>query len=176
MDANDELNKTLSKFVKYVVTQSKSNLTRGDKNVKKQLYNSIKGDSFVGKNSLGIYFEMEEYGEFQDLGVKGKSSSAKAPNSPFRFGSGTGKKGGLTNGILEWVRARRFQFKDKQTNRFMSYENTAYLITRSIYQKGIKPSRFFSKPFEVGFKRLPDDVVESYGLDLEKLMKQSLKL
>lgn len=176
MDANDELNKTLSKFVKYVVTQSKSNLTRGDKNVKKQLYNSIKGDSFVGKNSLGIYFEMEEYGEFQDLGVKGKSSSAKAPNSPFRFGSGTGKKGGLTNGILEWVRARRFQFKDKQTNRFMSYENTAYLITRSIYQKGIKPSRFFSKPFEVGFKKLPDDVVESYGLDLEKLMKQSLKL
>lgn len=176
MDAKDELNKTLSKFVKYVVTQSKSNLTRQDKNVKKKLYNSIKGDSFVGKNSIGIYFEMEEYGEFQDLGVKGKSSSSKAPNSPFRFGSGTGKKGGLTSGILEWVRARRFQFKDKQTNRFMSYENTAYLITRSIYQKGIKPSRFFSKPFEAGFQRLPDEVVESYGLDLEKLMKTSLKV
>lgn len=176
MDANDELNKVLSKFVKYVVTQSKSNLTRGDKNVKKQLYNSIKGDSFVGKNSIGIYFEMEEYGEFQDLGVKGKSSSAKAPNSPFRFGSGTGRKGGLTSGILEWVKHRRFQFKDKQSNRFMSYESTAYLITRSIYQKGIKPSRFFSKPFEVGFERLPDEVVESYGLDLEQLMKKSLKV
>jgi len=175
MDANDELNKTLSKFVKYVVTQSKSNLTRQDKNVNKRLYNSIKGNSFVGKNSIGLYFEMEEYGEFQDKGVKGKSSSTKAPNSPFRFGSGTGKKGGLTSGILEWVRARRFQFKDRNTNRFMSYESTAYLITRSIYQKGIKPSRFFSKPFEAGFEKLPNEVVESYGLDIEKLMKQSLK-
>lgn len=176
MDANADLNKTLSKFVKYVVTQSKSNLTRGDKNVKKKLYNSIKGDSFVGKNSMGIYFEMEEYGEFQDLGVKGKSSSSKAPNSPFKFGSGTGKKGGLTNGILEWVKARRFQFKDRESGKFMSYESTAFLITRSIYQKGIKPSFFFTKPFEKGFERLPEEVVESYGLDLEKLIKQSLKV
>lgn len=180
MDANDELNKTLSKFVKYVERQSKSNLTRGDKNVKKQLYNSIKGDSFVGKNSLGIYFEMEEYGEFQDLGVKGKSSSAKAPNSPFRFGTKTGAKDGLTEAIRQWVRDRRIQFREREgkgiKGQLLSYNQTAYLITRSIYQKGIKPSRFFSKPFEVGFKRLPDDVVESYGLDLEKLMKQSLKL
>jgi hypothetical protein len=176
MDANDELNKTLSKFTKFVVQQSKSNLTRTDKNVKKKLYNSIKGDSVVNKNSIGIYFEMEEYGEFQDKGVKGKSSSAKAPNSPFRFGSGTGKKGGLTSGILEWVKARRFQFKDRESGKFMSYESTAFLITRSIYQKGIKPSFFFSKPFEQGFKKLPDEVIESYGLDLEKLMKQSLKV
>lgn len=176
MDANSDLNKTLSKFTKFVVQQSKSNLTRNDKNVKKKLYNSIKGDFFVGKNSIGIYFEMEEYGEFQDKGVKGKSSSSKAPNSPFRFGSGTGKKGGLTNGILEWVRARRFQFKDRQSGKFMSYENTAFLITRSIYQKGIKSSFFFTKPFEQGFNKLPDEVVESYGLDLEKLIKQSLKV
>jgi len=119
---------------------------------------------------------MEEYGEFQDKGVKGKSSSSKAPNSPFRFGSGTGKKGGLTNGILEWVKARRFQFKDRESGKFMSYESTAFLITRSIYQKGIKPSFFFSKPFEQGFKKLPNEVIEAYGLDLEKLMKQSLKV
>jgi hypothetical protein len=58
----------------------------------------------------------------------------------------------------------------------MSYENTAFLITRSIWQKGIKPSRFFSKPFEVAFKKLPDEVIEAYALDLEKLIKQSLKV
>ncbi len=180
MDANNELNKTLSKFTKFVVQQSKSNLTRTDKNVKKKLYNSIKGDSFVGKNSIGIYFEMEDYGEFQDLGVKGKSSSAKAPNSPFRFGSGTGKKGGLTEAIRQWVRDRRIQFREREgkgvKGQLLSYNQTAFLITRSIYQKGIKPSFFFSKPFEQGFKKLPDEVIEAYGLDLEKLMKQSLKV
>lgn len=176
MTAKDELNKVLSKFTKYVTTQAKANLTRGDKNVKKGLYNSIKGEPFVGKNSIGIYFEMLNYGEFQDLGVKGKSSSNKAPNSPFRFGSGTGAKGGLTKGINEWVRNRGFQFRDRKTGKFMSYENTAFLITRSIYQKGIKPSRFFSKPFEVAFKKLPDEVIEAYALDLEKLIKQTLKV
>jgi hypothetical protein len=177
MTAKDELNKVLSKFTKYVTTQAKANLTRGDKNVKKGLYNSIKGEPFVGKNSIGIYFEMLNYGEFQDLGVKGKSSSNKAPNSPFKFGASWGKKeGGLTKGINEWVRNRGFQFRDRKTGKFMSYENTAFLITRSIYQKGIKPSRFFSKPFEVAFKKLPDEVIEAYALDLEKLIKQTLKV
>ena len=136
------------------------------------LYKSVKGDSFVGANSIGVYFEMEDYGEFQDQGVKGKTSSAKAPNSPFRFGSGTGRKGGLTEGINRWVRDRRFQFRDRQSGKFLSYEATAFLITRSIYNKGIEASRFFSKPFEVGFERLPDELVEKYGLDIEKLFNQ----
>lgn len=169
-----ETNKVLTKFSKYVVSQSRANLTRKDKNVKGKLYQSIKGETFTGKNSIGIYFEMEDYGEFQDKGVKGLSSNAKAPNSPYRFGSGTGRKGGLTEGIRQWVKDRRFQFRDNVSGRFMSYEQTAFLITRSIYHKGIEATRFFSKPFEVGFERLPDELIEAYGLDLEKTLQQSL--
>ena len=57
----------------------------------------------------------------------------------------------------------------------MSYENTAYLIRNSIYNKGLKPTMFFSKPFEDGFLRLPDDVIEAYGLDVENFLKYTLK-
>ena len=174
MLSKDNINNALQKFTKYVVSQSKANLTRKDKNVRGKLYKSIKGDSFVGANSIGVYFEMEDYGEYQDQGVKGKSSSAKAPNSPFRFGSGTGTAGGLTKGINQWVRDRRFQFKDRQTGKFLSYEATAFLITRSIYNKGIEASRFFSKPFEVGFERLPDELIEAYGLDVEQFLKDTI--
>lgn len=169
------VNDVLSKFSKYVTTQAKANLTRKDKNTTSKLYNSIKGEVFTGKNSIGVYFEMEDYGKFQDLGVRGKTSSQKAPNSPYRFGTGSGRKGGLTDGINDWVRARRFQFKDKNTGRFMSYEQTAFLITRSVYNKGIEASRFFSKPFEVGFEKLPNEIVEAYGLDVEQFIKDSLK-
>lgn len=169
------VNDVLSKFSKYVTTQAKANLTRKDKNTTSKLYNSIKGEVFTGKNSIGVYFEMEDYGTFQDLGVRGKTSSQKAPNSPYRFGTGSGRKGGLTDGINDWVRARRFQFKDKNTGRFMSYEQTAFLITRSVYNKGIEASRFFSKPFEVGFEKLPNEIVEAYGLDVEQFIKDSLK-
>ena len=166
---------TLDSFIKYVVQQSKSNLSKKDKNVSKHLYNSIGGKAKAGKNSIEAYFEMESYGMFQDKGVKGKFSSAKAPNSPFKFGSGTGIKGGLTSGIENWVTRRRLQFKDRQTGKFMTYKQTAFMITKSIYAKGMKPTEFFSRPFELAFKKLPDDLIEAYGLDVETFLKYTLK-
>lgn len=171
-----ETNKALSKFTKYVVSQSRANLTRKNKNVKGKLYDSIKGEATTSKNSIGIYFEMEEYGAYQDSGVKGKSSGnslSSFKQGGFRFGTGTGKKGGLTEGINQWVKDRRFQFKDNDSGRFLSYEQTAFIITRSIWQKGIEATRFFSKPFEVGFERLPEELIQAYALDVEKLLKET---
>lgn len=165
----------LNKFGKVVVKESRTALTKQRRNVSKDLYNSLKYDVKVNKNSFEMNFYMSDYGQFQDKGVQGKSSSAKAPNSPFKFGSGTGEKGGLTNGIFEWVKARRFQFRDRKSGRFMSYKNTAFLISRSIYQKGLKPTKFFSKPFESAFKRLPDNLVKAYGLQLDKFLANTLK-
>ena len=170
----EETRDTLNKFAKYVIQQSRSNLTKSDKNVSKELYNSLDYDLTVSKNSFSLSLLMEDYGIFQDKGVKGKTSSAKAPNSPFQFGSGTGKKGGLTNGIDKWVRRRRFQFRDKK-GKFMSYQSTAFLITRSIYNKGIKPSMFFTKPFEKAFKGLNEELVKAYALDVEKFMATTIK-
>lgn len=170
----EETRDALNKFAKYVIKQSRSNLTKSDKNVSNELYNSLGYDLNVSKNSFSLSLLMEDYGIFQDKGVKGKTSSAKAPNSPFRFGSGTGKKGGLTNGIDKWVRRRRFQFRDKK-GKFMSYQSTAFLITRSIYNKGIKPSMFFTKPFEKVFKGLNEELVKAYALDVEKFMATTIK-
>lgn len=158
----------LDEFRDYVISQSRSNLTRQRKNVDRKLYNSLKGSARQLPNSVEIFFSMEEYGEYQDKGIKGKKSQAKAPNSPFKFGSGTGRKGGLTKGINEWVKKRRIQFKNRDNGQFMSYDSTAWLITRSIYNKGIKPSLFFTKPFEKAFKKLPTELVQKYGLDVEK--------
>jgi hypothetical protein len=124
---------------------------------------------------------MEDYGKFQDLGVKGKTSSQKAPNSPYRFGTGSAKGKSdkkMVDHIQEWVTNRRFQFQSKDEGskgRFLSYEQTAFLITRSVYHKGIEASRFFSKPFETAFEKLPEELIEAYGLDVEKFLKQQLK-
>ena len=170
-----ETRDTLNKFAKYVIQQSRSNLTKGEKNVSKKLYNSLDSDLKVSKNSFELSFLMENYGVFQDKGVKGKSSSSKAPNSPFKFGSGRGKEGGLTQGINKWVRRKRFQFRDRNTGRFMSYDSTAFLITRSIYQKGIKPSLFFTKPFEKAFNNLPKELMKSFALDMEALLETTIK-
>ena len=166
--------KELKNFAKYVVTKARINLRGSDKNSSGKLAKSLDSNVKVSKNSFQLAFLMEEYGVFQDKGVRGKSSSAKAPNSPFKFGSGTGKKGGLSEGINNWVKRKRFQFRDKKSGRFLSYDSTAFLISRSIYQKGIAPSLFFTKPFEKAFKGLNKDLVEAYKLDVEALMKNSI--
>ena len=170
---NKEVQEELNKFAKYVIQQSRSNLTKGSQpygsyNNTKSLYNSLKGNITPTQKGANLSFEMADYGKFKDLGVRGKSSSSKAPNSPYRYGTGSGKKGGLTKGINEWVKRRGIQFRDKKSGRFLSYKSTSFLIARSIYQKGVKPSLFFTKPFVAAFKRLPDELLEAYSVGLEK--------
>lgn len=164
-------------FADYVVQQARTNLTKGGKNVSKDLYNSITKEvvSDPDNNYTIIGFSMDGYGQFVDQGVKGKSSSSKAPNSPFKFGSGTGKKGGLSKGILNWVKARGFQFQDKKSGRFLSYQSTAFLISRSIYHKGMKPSNFFSRPLELGFKKYVEtDLMKAFGEDVDIMIQHNL--
>jgi len=166
--------KALDDFGKYIVKQARANLSKKGKNVSNKLYQSLKYETKVSDKSFEFSILAEDYAEFQDLGIKGKFKSNKAPNSPFRFGSGSGRSGGLTQGINNWVAKKRFQFKDRTTGEFLSYKATAFLITRSIFNTGIKPSLFLTKPFNDGFNRLDDAIIEAYGLDVETFLKQAV--
>ena len=165
----------LNTFAKRVQQQSKSNLTKSKKKDTGELYNSIGYTLNVSKNSFRLAFTMTDYGAFVDKGVKGKTSSLKAPLSPFKFGSGTGEAGGLTKAISGWTERKRIQFRDRNTGRFYSYKQTAFLITRSIYNKGISTTNFFSKPFANEFKKLPDEIVTAYGLELHSFLEYTFK-
>jgi len=164
-----ELNKALNGFGKYVIQQSRSNLTKGKKNSTSDLYNSLKYDITEEQGNFLLDFLMEDYGDFVDQGVRGAGSSSNNRTSPFKFGSGTGKKGGLTKGIEKWIKQKPIkQWKDKKTGKFLSYKSMKFLIARSIYNKGTKPSLFFTKPFYSAFKRLPIEIVKAFKLDIEK--------
>jgi hypothetical protein len=164
----------LDKFGKFIVQQSRSNLTKAGKKDKGNLYKSISYEAKENKNSFEFSISMEPYGTFVDKGVKGVKSSSKAPNSPYKFGTGSGRKGGLTEGINGWVKRKRFQFKDKK-GKFLSYESTAFIVRRSIWFTGLKTTNFFQRPFELAFNKLPDELVKAYGLTIDNLLKTSLK-
>lgn len=171
MTRQERIQAVLDRFGKYVVQQARANLTRNNKNVSKDLYNSITWNSEAAKSgaSFSASLSMLPYGEFQDQGVKGKSSTYGASQgSPFRFGTGKGKKGGLTEAMQKWVRARRLQFRDKK-GKFLSYDSTAFLIARSVYQKGIPASMFYSRPFNLAYQRLPSELIEAFELTPEDL-------
>jgi hypothetical protein len=163
----------MGRFAKSVVKQSKANLTRSGHKDTNNLYGSLGYDLQVHKNSFSLAFYMEEYGAFVDEGVQGKMTTSRAPNSPFRFGSGSGKKGGLTKAIEKWIKRKGIKGRGKD-GRFITDKSLTFLISRSIYQHGIKPSLFFTKPFEKAFDRLPDEVLEQFGLDIDEFIEHTL--
>jgi len=164
---NKNTSKYLNDFAKYVIQQSRSNLTKGNKNVNKNLYNSLDSQIQVSANSFRLEFLMENYGEFQDKGVSG---TKKKYDTPFSYSS----KRPPLKPIEDWVTKRRFQFRNRESGKFMSFKSTAYLIAGGILKNGIKPSLFFTKPFEKAFERLPDELVEAYGLDLEQFLQYTI--
>lgn len=163
-----ELETYLNGFGKYVIQQSRSNLTKQKKNVDKNLYNSLNFEKNVSKNSFQLSFMMEDYGKFQDKGVSG---TEKKYDTKFKYTN----KMPPVKPLIEWVTKRRFQFRDKKTGKFMSYKSTGFLVAKGIYKNGIKPSLFFTKPFEKAFQTMPDEVLQAYGLDVEKFLQSTIK-
>ena len=156
-----EVQEAIDKFRKYVIQQSRSNLSKQKKNVNKSLYNSIKGVSKVNKNSISLYFEMLDYGIFQDKGVSGK---VKKYNTDFSYKS----KMPPSKVFDKWI-VRKGIAPRNEKGQFMSRKSLSYLIARKIFREGIKPSLFFTKPFEKAYDRLPDEIIEAYGIDIVNL-------
>lgn len=161
--------KALNDFGSYVVQQSRSNLTRKNKNVSKDLYESISYETKVMPNSFELTINMVDYGKFIDKGVKGSESSQKAPQSPFKYTNKMPPSRVFDKWTIKRGLAPRYKGK------FKSRKSLNFAIARSIFKTGIKTTNFFTEPFERAFKRLPDTIIEEYGLEVESLMKSSLK-
>jgi len=165
----ENLKNIIDKYAKYVIQQAKTNLSKDDKGGG-TLYNSLSYDVDVETNAFLLEFLMEDYGPFVDKGVRGLNSTypeTRAALSQFRYGSGTGPKGGLTKGIDNWLRQKKFRWRD-DLGRFISYKSMRYLIVQKIYHQGLKANLFFTKPFEKGLQLLGDEMLEGFALDVEK--------
>ncbi len=169
-----ETRKILNSFAKYVIQQAKSNLTKRKKNVSKSLYNSLDYKILQDNSGSILQFLMEEYGAYQDQGVSG---TKKKYNTPFKYKSKGGKRGlkGMppTAAIDKW--AVRKSGLDKKVRdkkgRFIPRKSLVFLIAKSIFEKGIKPSLFFTKPFEKRFQTLPNDLIAAFVNDAEKTIE-----
>jgi len=187
-----EFKQAIEAYAKYVVQQAKSNLTKEKKGGGK-LYNSLdyiiqQRRSSGGRFATGysVEFLMEDYGVFQDQGVKGKDPSKvspnakikgqQAPNSKFRFGSGKSNKTfkDFVNQMSAFAQRKNIRFRDdKGRYKKGGYKSLGYVIASNIYNRGLRPSMFFTKPFEAGIKRFGDDIAVSYGNDvLKELVKK----
>jgi hypothetical protein len=160
-----ELQLELNKFRDYVISQAKANLTRGGKNVSKRLYNSIKGNVKANPNSFEMDFSMDEYGIYQDKGVSGIK---KKYNTDYKYTN----KMPPAKAFDKWIVRKGLAPREK--GKFKNRKSLSFAIARSVYYNGIKPSLFFTKPFEKAIKRLPNDLVEAFGIDAIKLFNNTV--
>ena len=161
-----EVKRALNAFGKYVIQQARTNLTKGKKNFSKGLYESLDYNIDDVGAGMKIIFEMEDYGMYQDRGVKGTRSGRSLSGFKYKESSNLIGLEYHTGIFSNWARSKGLQPRDKK-GRFGSYKSMGYILARSIKEKGIKPSLFFTKPFEKGLKRLPPDIQKALEKDLE---------
>lgn len=167
----------LEVYRRWVLAQSKSRLTRSGHKASGELYSSLKGYISKRANRLGnrfsggstipqLTFEMLQYGDYLDKGVRGSVSEFTALGSPYKFRNG--KKAVNVGAIRAWCGQRGIPLEK------------AYPIARSIYQRGIARTLFFTTPFESRFmpmvnsvnKAMADDIATNIANKLKKKLKQ----
>lgn len=173
----------LQRWKTYVVNQAKSNLTRGKHKASGELHKSIKGfvnskmnrdikGKFTGGSTMpSITFEMLQYGKFLDEGVKGsKSSYPKSMLSPNKFRNG--KKSVPVGPIRKWLNAKGLDQK------------LAFIISKSIYEKGIEKTGFFERAFDkrrkITFRAyhhaIADDIANNFANKITKKLASGINV
>lgn len=168
----ENIERYLNSFGKYIVQQSRTNLTKGKKNVDKSLYDSINFKVNTDANGFTVTFYMKNYGTFVDKGVSGnqekqsyKDYTGKQVASPYKYKT----KQPPSNIIEKWVKKRGIKARDAK-GRFapISQKSLAFLIARSIKVKGIKSTSFFQRPMQLGLKRFGSDILKAIKEDVLK--------
>ena len=173
----EALERYLNSFGKYVVQQSRTNLTKGKKNVSNDLYNSIRFKVVPTANGFSVQFFMDSYGKFVDKGVSGTEKERKYTDykgttlvSPFRY---TNKQ--PPSGIIEkWIKKRglkgrvnkNWKSAGNKGGQFISRKSFAFLIARSIKKKGIQGISFFQRPLQLAMKDFSKEILAAVKEDI----------
>jgi len=179
------LQKELQSLGSYVVQESRRNLTKGGyknkgHNVTRGLFNSIGYDEDNQNGVYSIEWFMDEYGTFLDKGVKGtKSNYIENKNSPYSYKN---KKPPMQP-LADWAKKRNIRLRQYKTvdgekvptGKFAkgSYKTIGFILQKSIFEKGIRPSFFFTKAFNSAIKKYPELLSKAFAQDITDIFKDN---
>jgi len=173
----NELDRVLNKLGKRVVSNARKVLKQQKKvvtgNLSKSLYYNIEGS----KESVELNFEANApYWDFVEQGVKGLISSAKAPDSPYQFGSGKEQlmKGTLRGGIDKWVIQKPIAGIRGANGRFVPRKQMVSAISTEIYNYGIAPSNYYSIALDQGYNKSKRLIAKAIGVDVSTFVEENL--
>ena len=143
----EALERYLNSFGKYVVKQSRANLTRKKKNVSKELYNSLEFKVVKTTEGFSVQFLMADYGTFIDKGVSGTKKineyttyDGRRVESPYKY---RGKRPPMSV-LDQWI-VRRGIAPSNDKAKFIYRARSQYLIATKIIHKGRTGIRFIQR-------------------------------
>lgn len=162
------VDKVLDTFGRKVVQTARGILNAKGKNASGDLGSSL--GYFIKvypSGAIDMSFVAEGYAKFVDKGVKGSKSSAKAPNSPYKY---TSKQ--PPSGVIDkWAVRKGLQGVRDEKGRFIKRKSLVFAIARSIKLYGVKPTNFFTDAFNVAYKDLPQEFIKAYANDTQQFLK-----
>ena len=170
----------LQKLGGNVVKEGRGILKRKRKTTSQnKLYNDF--DYIVTKrtNNVTLEFEFgaaEDYWQFVDEGVKGAggykgSGKMRGEGSPFKFQSKMPPRGVIDR----WIVSKPLKAARDKKGRFITRKSLAFLIQRSIYQRGLERTQFFTRPFTTQLKKQTNKILKAFAEDLEISLEEKLK-
>ena len=179
-------------FANGLLKDLQENLVNSDSMASGNLYQSISFEP-LHITKTGIMFEliMDSYYKYVDKGVKGRDSSAKAPNSPYQYKD----KRPPSGPIKEWLRTKGYKPKEefitasqqkrltelsgikrkksvlrtKLKKQTMDEIMTSFAIATAlnIQKNGIKATNFYSDVVnEERFDKFRKDIAEAFKQDI----------
>ena len=162
------VDKVLDTFGRKVVQTARGILNAKGRNASGDLGSSL--GYFIKvypSGAVDMSFVAEGYAKFVDKGVKGSKSSAKAPNSPYKY---TTKQ--PPSGVIDkWAVRKGIQGVRDKKGRFIPRKSLVFSIARNIKLYGVKPSNFFTDAFNVAYRDLPKDFIKAYAQDTQQFLK-----
>ena len=148
----------LKNYAEYVIKKAKENLAKGGKYGTQDKSGVLSNSLSYKINKSKVSFLSENYGAFQDQGVRGsKSTYPESRTSDFKFTN----KMPPSSVFDKWSIRSGIAPRDKK-GRFINRKSLTYLLARGIFNKGIRATMFFTKPFEEALPIFEDEILEGF--------------
>jgi len=180
----NKVENAMRNFAVNVITQARKNAKNDFKTGTGYLADNPDSMTYqVSKTPNGLQLQMivADYVAYKDAGVFGANPSLvsngkqKGQNNDSIFGKFSYKtKKPPMQTLREWAVRNNIRFRDKKTGQFRRGNLTtiAFWLQKRIFAQGLAPSMFFTKPFQKYYNSLPDAIVENFGLEIERILKE----
>ena len=170
MSYDETINRLLNAYSIKATNEAKQIIKNAGAVASGNLVNDLK-IKLISEND-GVQFQViaPPYAKYIDYGVKGKSSSKKAPNSPFKYGN----KMPPAAPIDRWIVRKNIKGSRDAKGRFVARKQLSFLIRKAIQHRGIKAVEF-TEPYYDNLEYLEKDLAKELGEDTAEMIVGYLK-